>query len=122
MNFTRRIEDHCIYLTEGTNVILKMKETKEDDHVNVILEGSLKSDFVYDFQDEMITLILLGLHLKLDFAKVTYLSPTCTSALLRIQQKIDSIGKGSLILSKMPAVILEELESIGFSELLMIEG
>ena len=121
MKLTRKVEGDCIQLADDTNVIFTMKEIKEDNYVTVILEGSLRSDVVYDFQDEMVTLALFGLDLKLNFSAVTYLSSACAKALLEIQQKMDSIGKGSLVLLKIPEVILKELESTGLSELLMIE-
>lgn len=121
MKLTRKVEGNSISLTEGTTVVFTMKENREDKCMTVFLEGSMKSDVAYDFQDEMMMWIIYGFDLKLNFSAVTYLSSSCARALLNIQQKIDDIEKGSLVLSKMPVSILKDLESMGLSDLLMIE-
>lgn len=121
MSLKRTLNGNTLVLYDGKNPVLVMKEEQKGEEVIVTLEGSLNSRTVYDFQDEMMALAIFGVHLKLDFANVTNISSACSHSLLKIQQKIDEIGKGSLVLLHVPSNIYEEMETIGMTELLMIE-
>lgn len=121
MSITRTVRDDALILSDGTELVLTMKEVQDDAGVLVSLNGSLRSDTVHDFQDELVALATLGLDMRLDFSKITYLSYACMQALLVVQQKMDSMGRGSLTLIKIPPAILAEMESTGISELLVIE-
>lgn len=124
MSITRITKEDTIVLMDNAKQVLaitELQDEKEQDCIVVVLEGSLKSDTVHEFQDEMITLAIFGMNIKMDFAKVTYVSSACVQALLKIQQKMDNVGKGSLTIIKLPSQIRAEFDSTGISELLMIE-
>lgn len=121
MSITRTVQGDTLILSDETAPVLTLKETQDDAGVLVGMEGSLRSDTVHDFQDELVALATLGLDMRLDFSKVTYLSYACMQTLLVVQQKMDSMGRGSLTLVKVPSAILAEMESTGISELLFID-
>lgn len=117
----RIIEDDQLILYYGDEKVLTMTEYQEDQTVRVVLDGSLKSETVFDLQDELTALTILGMDIRLNMEKVTYLSSACVRAMLIVQQKMDTLGKGTLTLEKVPCSIYKELESTGASELFMIE-
>lgn len=120
MSLHRTVEGDTLILKDGEKEILAMGEAADGNAVTLTLRGMLRSDTLHDFQDELIALTTLGMDLIVDFAGVTYLSTACQQALLTVQQKMDSLGKGSLTLVKLPPNIYEEFEKTGASELLMI--
>lgn len=121
MSLTREMEGESLVLKKEDQIILTLTEQQTDNTVTVILDGSLKSETVHDFQDELMALILYGIDIVLDFEKVTYLSSACAQVLLNVQMKADDLGKGSIRMCKMPSVIMDDLDSTGLSDLLWIE-
>ena len=121
MSLRRVIEQDTLRLLDGDQDILSMEEQAEEDRVKITLRGMLRSDTVFDFQDELEGLAILGMSLVLDFSGVTYLSTSCQQALILVQQKLDTAGKGTLLLTGLPQEIYGELEKTGASELLMID-
>lgn len=121
MSLRRVIEQDTLRLLDGDQEILSMEEQAEEDRVKITLRGALRSDTVFDFQDELVGLAILGMSLVLDFSGVTYLSTSCQQALILVQQKLDAAGKGTLLLTGLPQEIYGEFEKTGASELLMIE-
>lgn len=117
----RIVNDEQLVLLDGQKEILRINEIQEQNVVKIKLDGSLRSETAYDFQDELTALAILGMDLQLDFEKVTYLSAACVQVMLKLQQKMDDIGRGTLTLVKLPETIYAELQSTGTSELLMIE-
>lgn len=120
MSLHRVMEGDTLILKDGEKEILAMAESADGNAATVALRGMLRSDTLHDFQDELIAMTTLGMDLVVDFSGVTYLSTACQQALLTVQQKMDSLGKGSLTLVKLPPNIYDEFEKTGASELLMI--
>lgn len=117
----RKYEEDSIIFSDGATHVLTMGEKAEENSVLITLDGQLRSDVAHDVQDELIALTTVGADVVVDFAKVTYISSTTQHIFLRAQQKMDSMGKGSLTLRNMPEAIYREFEKSGTSELLMIE-
>ena len=121
MALQRKVTGDTLCLMNGGEQVLSMREVQKDRCFEIILEGSLKSDVVFDLQDELTSLMIAGFDLRLDLEKVTYLSPACANAFLDIQMEMDRKGKGSLTLCSVSGAVMQQLESTGMSELLMIE-
>jgi anti-anti-sigma factor len=114
------IDDTLIYADEAGEVV-SVQETEEGNRIILTVKGQLRTDVVHDIQDELIALTTVGANIVVDLAGVTYLSSTAQHMFLNTQRKMDDMGKGTLVLRKLPAAIYQEFEMTGASELLMIE-
>lgn len=121
MMLNRRIEGNTLILEEGATTVLTIEEQETDTGILMKLAGQLRSDVAHDIQDELIALTTVGANVEVDFEKVSYISSTTQHVFLRVQQKMDSMRRGSLLLRKMPDSIFREFERTGASELLMID-
>ena len=118
----RKIEGDSIVFDDGTTIVLTVEEKSTDQGILLLLNGQLRSEVAHDIQDELIALATVGVNIVVDFGKVTYISPTTQHSFLRVQQKMDTMGKGTLLLRKLPIEIFREFEKTGASELLLIEN
>lgn len=118
----RKIDGESIVYDDGTTVVLTIGEKSADQGIILSLNGQLRSELAHDIQDELVALATVGANIVVDFEKVTYISPTTQHIFLRVQQKMDTMGKGTLLLRKLPKEIFLEFEKTGASELLMIEA
>lgn len=121
MKLRRVVQGEELSLFQGEEKVLSIRETQQGNAFTIQLEGSLKSDTVHELQDELGSMSVLGLDLRVDMEKVKYMSSACADVFLKLQLDMDSRGKGSLTLLHVPAEILRELSSTGMAELLMIE-
>lgn len=121
MDLHRVVDKDTLRLLDGEKEIMSMEEAVDGNTVSICLHGTLRSDVVLDFQDELCALATLGMHVLLDFSHVTYLSAACQWALVTVQQKMDAMKQGSLRLKSIPAAIYTELEETGVTELLQIQ-
>lgn len=110
-----------LQLLDKGQKVLTIKEQKTDSHLTLSLSGSLKSDTEHDFEDELMAAAVMGMEVVLELEGVTHLSAACANAMLRIQQCMDKLNRGSLLLTKVPSEIFMRMEQIGLTELLMIE-
>lgn len=117
----RKIENDSIVFTDGSSTFLTIQEEETEDAIQLEIVGELRSDIAHDLLDELIALATVGANIRINFEKVSYITPTIQHVFLRVQQKMDSLGKGTLTLRKLPQTIYQEFEATGTSELLMIE-
>ena len=117
----RKIEGDSICFFDSSSNFLTIQEEEKEDSVLLTIAGELRSDVAHDLLDELIALATVGVNIRVDFGKVTYITPTVQHVFLRVQQKMDSMGKGTLTLRNLSQTIYHEFESTGTSELLMIE-
>ena len=117
----RKIEGESIVLCDGGNKILTIGEAMTEEGIRITLEGALRSDVAHELQDELIAMTTVGANVTVDMSGVTYISSTVQSVFLMVQQKMDSMGKGTLTLCKLPEAIFQEFDRNGASELLLIE-
>ena len=118
---SRKIEDDVITYYDGAKAFAMISETETDEGILMTMMGALRSDIANDLLDELIAFTTVGANVFIDFEKVEYLSSTMQHVFLRVQQKMDAMGKGTLTLRKLPPNIYHEFEKTGASELLMIE-
>ncbi len=112
--------DSWSLLDDGVTV-LTVKEPEDEKETVLSVSGSLRSDTVLYFKDELAALATMGADVVLDFSELKYISNACQQALLTTQQQMDSLNKGSLTLRNVPKEIYKEFERINLHELLMIE-
>lgn len=117
----RVIDGDKMYLMEEGSAVLTIEETDTDNGFLIAFDGSLKSSVAHDVLDELMAFTVLGKDIRLNFAMVTYISPGCMRVFLEVQKKMDSLGKGSLILCSLPESIMQEFDRTGTSDLLNIE-
>lgn len=117
----RKIEGESIIFTDGQEHILTITEQETENGILMCLSGQLRSDVAHDVYDELVALTTVGANIVVDFKEVTYIAPTLQNTLLIVQQKMDSMGKGTLLLRGMSKEIYREFEKSGEADLLMIE-
>jgi anti-anti-sigma factor len=117
----REITDDSIALFSGDNKILWIKESMENNEVQIQLGGQLISESAHEILDELMALVSVGVEIVVDFSDVQYISAACMKVFLEVQIKIDQVGKGNLKMIQLPANIADEFERTGTSELLWIE-
>ena len=113
------VGDSILFCVDGKTV-LTLKEYEKDGSVVLQPDGELRSDFVHDFQDELIAFVTVGVNVVVDMGKVSYLSSTAQNAFLTAQRKMDALKKGKLTLCNLTDAVYHEFESTGLSELLRI--
>lgn len=121
MAIQRKVENDTLYLLDNGTEVLSIEESVDGNNALIKLAGMMRSDTAHDLQDELVAFITMDMALTLDMSKLTYISSTCQQVLLAVQQKMDELGKGSLLLTKMPPKLKAEFDSVGFSHLLDIE-
>ena len=118
---SRKIEDDVITYFDGAKSFAIFNETEIDSGILITLTGELRSEIANDLLDELVAFTTVGANVIIDFEKVIYISSTVQHVLLRVQQKMDAMKKGTLTLRKLQPNIYQEFEKTGASELLMIE-
>lgn len=117
----RKIEGNSIVFRNGSLTVLTIEESETDNGIVMALKGELRSDVAHELMDELTALATVGVGILVDFSGVTYITSTILDVFLSVQQLMDSIKKGSLVLCKMPSAIYQEFEKTGTAELLLIE-
>ena len=121
MGLTRIYSQDSWSLCEGGEAVVTIIETMEDNVVRVQVVGSLRSDTEHFFQDELIALSTVGKDIVVDCQGIQYMANACQIALLTVQQRIDSMNRGSLTLCNVPPSTYADFEKTNLHELLMID-
>ena len=108
-------------LLDGSQPILSVTETEDENCVVMALSGSLRSDTDLSFRDELVALTSVGKDIVVDCENLQYISNACQMTLLSVQQQMDSLRRGTLTIRNLPPEIYKEFEKINLDELLMIE-
>lgn len=117
---SRTIEGNIIRYTCGAETVLLMEEKITDVSVLVSVCGELRSELAWDLQDELTAFAVCGMEIRLDLGKVNYISNGVQTALVRVQQCIESGEKGSMVLTGLSPQVREALESTGMIDCLEI--
>lgn len=115
---TRKFDgDTTLYLS-GDKVVLSMEEIISEEGVLVNLVGELRREVSHDLQDELWAFATSGASVVLDFSKVEYIANSVQDALVVVQQKIEAMHKGSMVLKSLPEKIMREFEGTGIIDCL----
>ena len=117
----RKIEGNSIIYRNGSLPVLTIEESETENGIVMALKGELRSDVAHELMDELTALATVGVSIFVEFSGVTYITSTILDVFLSIQQLMDTMKKGSLVLCKMPPAVYQEFEKTGTAELLMIE-
>lgn len=123
MAIDRTTFDSVTHFIENGNEFLSIAETFDPsgNTVEFKIAGNLRSDVRYDFSDEMMLCIAMKKDIVLNLENLDRISNACMSAMLDVQQSVDQMRRGSLTLKSLPKPIYKSLDSIGLTDLLMIE-
>lgn len=108
-------------LVDKGKEVLLVEETASNKDVRVSITGNLRSDAITFFKDELLALATVDGDVILDLEKLTNISNLCQKALIETQQLMDSLGRGTLTLVKVPPAILDDFKASGMTGVLMIE-
>ena len=117
----RTMDGSMIVFQEGETTVLTVDEKQTDSAIVMALSGELRSEVANDLYDELVALTTVGANVEVDFSGVTYISSATQHIFLRVQQKMDSMKRGNLLLRNIPDPIYREFEKTGTAGLLMIE-
>lgn len=108
-------------LAEQGAEILTAEETAKGKQVLIRLRGKLRSDTLHYFKDELLALATVDSDVTLDCEELTGISNVCQKGLIETQQLMDSLGRGTLTLVKLPKEILADFQASGVAGALDIE-
>lgn len=108
-------------LRDGAAEILSVEETAENKQVTIRLDGSLRSDALFFFKDELFALATMDSDVILDCEALKSISNKCQKGLIETQQLMDSLGRGTLTLVKLPKEILADFNASGVAGAVEIE-
>jgi len=122
---TRTIETiegiKTIKLLDDDKLILTIGEKTDSDPIEITLDGSLTSDTAGWLLNELDFFASVNFKVKVNFSKVTYLSPSAVQAFRNNQKSIDSFRKGGLTLTNVSDELYDQMEKLGVAGLLLIE-
>lgn len=117
----RKVDKDFTVFTDGAKTILTISEKELENAIMMTLTGELRSEVAHDLQDELVALTTVGANVVVDMSAVTYISSTVQHVFLTVQQKMDAMSRGTLVLKGMTDAIYTEFDKNGTAELLMIE-
>ena len=108
-------------LAEGGAQILRAEEEVRGKSVTLRVEGRLRNSTAPYFKDELLALATMDADVTLECGKLDGISSRCQTALIEVQQFMDSLGRGTLTLTALPEEIYREFKASGVDGTLMIE-
>ena len=81
----------------------------------------MRSDTAHPFQDELNEFTTAGVPVTIDFKEVAFVAPSVLNALLNVQQLVEQLHQGRIVLRNIPDAVYQEMDETGITELLMIE-
>lgn len=121
MSIVYTIDEQTIRLSDMSGDLLTIREEPGEAGVLVFLAGTLRNDVIFYLQDELESLLSLGLSITVDFSEVRYVSAAAQQVFLSAQHRIERTGKGKQRFIHMPEDVYLAFERTGASELLNIE-
>lgn len=106
---------------DENKLILTVEEKLTTEPKELILNGALTSDTAEWLLDELDRFMCIRCKVTVNFAKVTYISPSAIQAFRDNQKNIENFRRGGLVLTKVSDEIYEQMEELGVAGLLMIE-
>lgn len=111
----------CWTLMEEKVEILSIEEEAKGRKVNIRISGNLRSDTVRYFEDELFALATVDADVTLELDALQSISNSAQKALIKTQQMMDRLKRGTLTLTKLPNDIAENFQKSGIYGTLMIE-
>ena len=120
---------------EKNNVVFTMKEALSADSLIVGIAGSVQTDAVYEFEDEIMAALSVCKNavccnptcnrisfnnLIFDLSRVTYISSAALKAFLKIQGVVDSCDMHMSVINPSEQV-MQRLEETGYVDILEIK-
>lgn len=129
--FKRTVCDNFIDVTDDKgNVVFTIKEELRDGTLAVGLAGSVQSEAVYEFEDEILAaLSICGgpsrdrapfKNLEFDLSRVNYISSVALRSFLKFQSIIDGQDGFSMYVVNPSPSVVERLNETGYADILDI--
>lgn len=115
----RRINNSILeILGSDSKVIFAMEESLKNGVFILKLRGEIKNEVAYEFEDELLAVLLACEKVELDFEKVSYVASMALKTLLLAQQMIDERKNVSMTITGVSDNVLKEFKKAGFMNLL----
>lgn len=115
----RRIKNNIIEICGADlEVVFSMEEEFENGVFTIKLCGEIKNEVAYEFEDELLAVILACKKVELDFENVSYVASMALKTLLLAQQMIDERKNVSMTITGVSDNVLKEFRKAGFMNLL----
>lgn len=115
----RRIKNNIVEIYGvDSKVIFSMEELFENEVFTIKLSGEMKNEVVYEFEDELVTALLVCKNVELDFENVSYVASMALKTLLSVQQMIDERNNVKMSIIGISDNVLKEFKKAGFMNLL----
>ncbi|MBR3439751.1 MAG: STAS domain-containing protein [Clostridia bacterium] len=134
--FKRTVCDNFIDVVDDKgNVAFTIKEELTDDTLIVGLAGSVQSEAVYEFEDEILAALSICnntvcsnpvcnrtsfKNLEFDLSRVTYISSVALRSFLKFQSIIDGHDGFSMFVVNPSPSVVERLNETGYADILDI--
>ena len=119
--FMRCMNGETLEIHSGDTVVLAITEKPTDNEMHIFVEGEIKNEIAYEFEDELMASFTVRNVVKLDLSKVSYIASMAMRALLSVQQMIDENEDAALVITKISPEVKKEFEEHGFCDMLNIE-
>lgn len=115
----RRIKNNILEICGvDSEVIFSMEEDLKNGVFVIKLHGEIKNEVAYEFEDELMAVLLVCKKVELDFRNVSYVASMALNTLLKAQQMIDERKNVSMSITGVSDNVLKELKKAGFMNLL----
>lgn len=118
----RRMKDKTMEIYDDHGEFeFSIEESVEDGSMLILLDGKIKNEVAYDFEDEVIAALSVCPKVILDMNKLTYIASISLQSLLNVQRLIDNMDGASMKLVHVSKEVMKILDESGFSDILEIE-
>ncbi len=100
-------------LDDNLKVIYVMEERVEDDTGFMKLRGELRNEAVFEFEDELMALLLTCRKVELDLSEVNYLASRTMKSFLMARQMLLETGASELMITKISEKVRRVFQETG---------
>jgi anti-anti-sigma factor len=130
--YKREVSDNFIDIKdERDSVVFTLKEELTDGNLIIGIAGSLQTDAVYEFEDEVLAALSVCdkaannqaafRNLTFDLSRISYISSAALRSFLKIQSVVDKYDGMHMSVVNPSASVMSRLEETGYVDILDIE-
>jgi len=111
--------DTLSVMDDNDNVVLTIKGTSAEKITKLVVTGNITHDVSPDFEDELMSILIAGHDVAVDFSMLDHISAPALKTLLTIQ-KLAEEKNFKFYINKISNSVKETFEQTGFIDLLDI--
>ncbi|MBR4451409.1 MAG: STAS domain-containing protein [Clostridia bacterium] len=130
--YKREVSDNFIDIKdERDSVVFTLKEELTDGNLIIGIAGSLQTDAVYEFEDEVLAALSVCdkaannqaafRNLTFDLSRISYISSAALRSFLKFQSIIDKYDSMHMSVVNPSAPVMSRLEETGYVDILDIK-